>query len=168
MVYDLLVLALVLGASLLGAWKGLAWQMASVLSPVVGLGAGWPLSAWLAPRMGVPAPLDRWMALAILYVALSLAVHLLALAFRKGLERSRLDAWDHHVGFVAGALKGFLLAILLTAAVVASAPEAGEDVRSTRLGRVMGEVVAAIRPALPAGVREAVRPVLESLAPPGA
>ncbi len=165
MVFDLLVLGLVLAAAVVGAWKGFAWQIAHVLSAVAGLGLGWPLSALLGPPLGIAAPLDRLAAFGILYLAISLVVHLCALGLRKSLERRRLASWDHHVGFVAGAMKGTALALLLTLAAMALSVESAAAVRSSRMGRLMGDVAVALRPALPAEVRAVVDPVLEPREP---
>lgn len=158
--FDLLVLGVVLLAALLGAWKGFAWQMAHVLSAVVGLGLGWPLSEFLAPYVGLPAPIDRWTAVGILYVTISLLVHLCALGFRKFLERRRLASWDHHVGFVTGAVKGLALSLLLMVVALAGAGESAAAIRCSRMGRLLEETVAALRPALPAELRAVVDPVM--------
>ena len=160
MAFDLLVLGFVLLAAVLGAWKGFAWQMAHVLSAVAGIGLGWPLSVFLSPHLGLPAPIDRLAALGILYLALSLLVHLCALGFRKSLERRRLASWDHHVGFVAGAVKGFALSVVLMVAALATSVESAAAIRSSRMGRLMEETVVAIRPALPEAVRALVDPCL--------
>jgi uncharacterized membrane protein required for colicin V production len=153
-VFDLLVLGLVLLAAGLGAWKGFAWQMAHVLSPIAGLGLGWPLSALLAP-------LNRLAAFGLLYLALSFLVHLAALGFRRLLERARLAPWDHHVGFVAGALKGCVLAILLASAALAAAGEPAAPLRATWTGRLMGALVEEVTPSLPPVLQGLVRPVCE-------
>lgn len=160
MVFDLLALGLVLVAAAIGAWKGFAWQMAHVLSAVVGLSLGWPLSVYLAPHLGLPAPIDRLAAMGILYVVLSLIVHLGALGFRKSLERRRLASWDHHVGFVAGAVKGVAFALLLTLAGMALSEDSASSIRASRMGRFLEGTAVALRPALPAEVRAVVDPVL--------
>lgn len=160
--FDLLVAGFVLLVAALGARKGFAWQLAALFSPVAGVGIGWPLSAALAPSMGPQPPLDRWSAFGLLYLLISLAVHLLALGFRKGLQRCRLEPWDRHVGFVVGGVKGFGLALALTAGALTLFAERRGEVRSTRMGTLMGRVVDEMRPALPA----ALLPYLEPLRGP--
>lgn len=159
-VFDVAVAGFVLLAAVLGAWKGLGWQMAAIVSPVAGLGLGIPLSARLAGFFGPHAPLNRLAALLVLYVAISLLVHLGALAYRKCLERWGLALWDRHMGAVAGAVKGFAMSLILTVAALSLWSGVRADVRDTRAGRLMALVVAAIRPALPEDVRQILRPYL--------
>lgn len=165
MVFDLLVLGLVLLAAAIGAWKGFAWQMAHVLSAIAGLGLGWPLSVFLAPHLGLPSPIDRFAATGILYVVISLIVHLCALGFRKSLEKRRLASWDHHVGFVTGAVKGVALALLLTLAAMATSVDSASSIRASRVGRFLEGTAVVLRPALPAEVRAVVDPVLRAQEP---
>lgn len=165
-VFDVAVAGLVVLSAAWGAWKGFARQMAAVLSPLVGLGAGLPLSARLAPHFGAAAPLNRWIALLVLYLLLSFAVHLLAAVYRKLLDRCRLDGWDRHAGGVCGALLGFVFCLILTAAAASLSPRARDEVRGTRAGRVMGRVVTEVEPALPGDVRRALSPFLRGLLEP--
>jgi membrane protein required for colicin V production len=153
LLFDLFVPGLILLAAVLGAWKGFAWQLAHVLSIVAGIGLGWPLSDELAPLLGLAAPVDRWAAFGILYVLLSLVVHLVALGFRRSLERRRLASWDHHLGFLAGAAKGFALCLLATIVTRAGSEESAGALRSSRVGRFMEEAAGVVAPALPEGVR---------------
>ena len=157
-VFDLLGAGFVLLAAVLGAWKGFAWQVASVISPVAGIALGWPLSEKLAPHLEAASPFDRWAAFAILFVLVSMVVYLLALGIRKTLERAGLRPWDRHLGFLAGGLKGFALAVFLTAAGLALFADQSERVRATRMGRLMTAAVRSVDPALPPAVGAILEP----------
>ena len=78
----------------------------------------------------------------------------------ESLEKRRLASWDHHVGFVAGAVKGVALALLLTLAAMATSMDSAAVIRASRMGRLMEGAVVALRPALPEDVRTIVDPVL--------
>jgi uncharacterized membrane protein required for colicin V production len=163
--FDAVVVGIVALAAAVGAWKGFAWQLGATLGPVAGLAAGWPLSAGLAPHLGLRAPLDRWAAFAFLYALVTLVVYLTALALRRRLERAELRGWDRHLGFLAGAANGFALALLLTAAGLAYSPVLRTRVPATRSGEVLTRTVRTVRPALPPAAVELLGPWFEHVAP---
>jgi uncharacterized membrane protein required for colicin V production len=152
-IFDALVVGFVALAAGIGAWKGFAWQLGAILAPVAGIAAGWPLSAALAPRFSLRAPFDRWAAFGLLYVGITLLVFLAALALRKLLERARLGAWDRHLGFAAGALKGFALAVVFTVAALTVSADLRAQIPETRTGGLMALAARTLEPALsPAAV----------------
>jgi uncharacterized membrane protein required for colicin V production len=157
-IFDALVVGFVALAAGIGAWKGFAWQLGAILAPAAGIAAGWPLSAALAPQLSLRAPLDRWAAFGLLYVGISLLVFLAALGLRKLLERARLGAWDRHLGFAAGALKGVALAVALTLASLPFSADLRARIPETRSGGLMAEIVQALRPALPPAACELLDP----------
>jgi len=165
MVFDALVVGFVALAALVGAWKGFAWQLGATLAPVAGLAIGWPLSAGLAPQLGMRAPMDRWAAFGLLYMLITLLLYLAALALRRGLERAQLGGWDRHLGFAAGALKGFALALFLTAGALSFSKELRAQIPATRAGCLMAQTVRTVRPALPRSASDLLGPWFELLAP---
>ena len=161
--FDALVVAFVVLVAGIGAWKGFARLVGAVIAPVAGLAVGWPLSAGLAPHLSFRAPLDRWVAFAILYILITLVVFLVALGLRKLLERAELGSWDRHLGFAFGAIKGFVLAIVLTAGALAFSQELRPQVRSTRAGGLMAQVVRTVRPVLSPSATDLLAPWLDLL-----
>jgi uncharacterized membrane protein required for colicin V production len=165
MVFDALVVGFVALAALVGAWKGFAWQLGATLAPVAGLAVGWPLSAGLAPQLGMRAPMDRWAAFGLLYMLITLLLYLAAFALRRGLERAQLGGWDRHLGFATGALKGFALALFLTAGALSFSKELRAQIPATRAGGLMAQAVRTVRPALPRSANELLGPWFELLDP---
>src|SRR5712671_6478336 len=108
MTFDLVVVLVVLLASVFGAWKGLAWQLASIISLVVGFVVAIPFSGPMSPLFGAHPPLNRFVAVAVLYALVSLGVYVVALVYRAVIQKWKLDQWDRHLGAVMGAVKGFL------------------------------------------------------------
>ena len=93
--YDLLMI-LVLGANLLlGVWKGMAWQVASIASLTLSYFMALRYSTTLAPMLGVGAPLNRFVAMLALYIGSSLFVWLCARAVSGFIDRVRLQGFDH-------------------------------------------------------------------------
>jgi membrane protein required for colicin V production len=164
MMFDALVVAFVVLVAGIGAWKGFARLAGAVAAPIVALTVGWPLSAGLAPHLSLRAPLDRWTAFALLYILITLVVYLVALGIRKMLERAELGAWDRHLGFAFGAVKGFVLAIVLTAFALGFSQELRPQVRGTIAGGLMTRAVRTIRPVLSPAASDLLAPWLDLLA----
>jgi uncharacterized membrane protein required for colicin V production len=157
-IFDALVVGFVALAAGIGAWKGFAWQLGAILAPAAGIAAGWPLSAALASQFPLRAPFSRWAAFGLLYVGITLLVSLAALALRKLLERAQLGAWDRHLGFAAGALKGFALSVVFTIAVLALSADLRAQIPETRTGGLMAQAARTLEPALPPAAIEFLAP----------
>jgi membrane protein required for colicin V production len=165
MLFDALVVLFVALVAGIGAWKGFAWQMGAILAPLAGLAAAWPLSAGLAPHLMLRAPLDRWAAFAILYALVTLVVFLVAMMTRRMLERAQLGPWDRHLGFLLGAVKGFVLAIVFTAAALALSGDLRHRVPETRAGGFMSRTVKTVRPILSPSASDLLSPWLDLIEP---
>jgi uncharacterized membrane protein required for colicin V production len=166
MIFDALVVLFVALVAGIGAWKGFAWQLGAILAPVLGLTTAWPLSAGLAPHLALRAPLDRWGAFAILYALVTLVVFLFAMLTRRMLEKAQLGAWDRHLGFVLGAVKGFTLALVFTAAALALSRDLRAQIPETRAGGFMSRTVKTVRPILSPSASDLLSPWLDLLEPP--
>jgi len=165
-IFDALVVAFVALVAGIGAWKGFAWQLGAILAPLAGLTVAWPLSAGLAPQLALRAPVDRWAAFAILYALVTLVVFLVAAGTRRMLERAQLGAWDRHLGFVLGAAKGVLLAIVFTAAALALSGDLRHRIPETRAGGFMSRAVKSVRPILSPAASDLLSPWLDLIEPP--
>ena len=166
MIFDALVVLFVALVAGIGAWKGFAWQLGAILAPIAGLATAWPLSAGLAPHLALRAPLDRWAAFAILYALVTLVVFLVAMITRRALERAQLGAWDRHLGFLLGAAKGFVLALVFTAAALALSRDLRDRIPETRAGGFMSRAVKTVRPILSPAASDLLSPWLDLLEPP--
>jgi uncharacterized membrane protein required for colicin V production len=94
-------------------------------------------------------------------MAVTLLVFLAALGLRRMIRRAQLREWDRHLGFLAGAAKGFALAVVLTLGALAFSSELRERVRGTRTGDLMAQAVRALRPVLPDALDPWLRLLLE-------
>ena len=72
--YDLVMLAILLGATAFGAWKGMAWQIASLASLVVSYFVALRFSESLAPYISSEVPWNKFLAMLLLYLGTSLAI----------------------------------------------------------------------------------------------
>jgi uncharacterized membrane protein required for colicin V production len=151
MLFDGLVIVVVALAAGFGARKGFARLAAGVIAPIVGVAAGWPLSAEILP-------LNRWLAFALLYVMVTLVVFGAAALARRRLECSKLEAWDSHLGLILGAAQGCALVLALTLVALSVSGDLRETVASTRTGGLMVQVIRELRPMLPQGASDFLDP----------
>jgi uncharacterized membrane protein required for colicin V production len=163
MTFDILVVMTILLGAVFGAWKGLAWQVASILSLVAGFAVAIPLSGPVAPLFGASAPLNRFVAVAVLYAVVSLGIYLVALFYRTAIQKWKLDQWDRHLGGVMGAVKGFLLCLTLTYFAVTLAAGLREPILTTRTGKLMAHTMSAVHPIWPPGVHDIIHPYVHRL-----
>jgi len=166
MIFDLLVVMTVLVASAFGAWKGLAWQLASILSLVAGFGVAIPLSRPMAPLFGAHAPLNRFVAMAVLYALVSLGIYIAALCYRTVIQNWKLDKWDRHLGGVMGAVKGSILCLTLTFFSVTLVGSLREPILTKKTGKLMAHTMSALHPIWPPGVHEIIHPYIHPLDEP--
>jgi membrane protein required for colicin V production len=112
--YDLIMIVLLIGATAWGAYKGLAWQIASLASLVVSYLVAFRFSEPLAPYLSHEAPLNRLLAMLLLYAASSLVIWLLFRFVAGFINRLRLQEFDRQMGAIIGAAKGVLLCLIVT------------------------------------------------------
>lgn len=142
---DGLGLVLILGFTLLGAWRGLWWQVLRLVGLVVAAWAASSLTPDLAQRWSSQtAEIDPRLVRGFVWIGLFfLGLGLFALLGRLGqrlLRAMQLAAWDRLGGAAAGALTG----LVLHAAVVASIAHLGtpsfadDTLLGTRSGTLYG------------------------------
>lgn len=165
-VYDLLMISVMLIGGVVGAWKGITLQLATIGSLAAGYLVAWPLSATLAEKFPGPPGMARGLALMVSYAAVSAAVFFAAQIIRTIIKRAGMGSYDRHLGMMTGAFSGAALVLAGTLAFVAAVPEARAGVWDTTTGRVAGLVWAEIRPAVPEDVRAKVEPLLEAESEP--
>jgi membrane protein required for colicin V production len=171
-VYDLLML-LVLGANtLLGVWKGMAWQAASIGSLVLSYYMALRYSTALAPLLGVDAPLNRFLAMLVLYLGSSLFVWLCFRAVSGFIDRLRLKEFDHQVGGAFGAAKGVLWCVGITFFALSLMPSSRDQVLQSHSGHYIALLLNHADQIMPTEIHQVLDPYLNQfqteLAPAGA
>jgi membrane protein required for colicin V production len=162
--YDIIMLAVVGVAALLGYRKGLAWQAASLGSIVVSYLVAFRFHRQLAPHIGLADPWNNFAAMLVLYLATSLAIWFLFRLVRSFLERARLREFDQQLGALFGALKGGLLCVVITLVVVNTVGGGWRaSVADSRSGYFVARLVTRCRRLIPPDVLASVAPLLDRL-----
>src|SRR5262245_29853742 len=161
--YDILMLTVLGGATLLGAWKGMAWQLASLASLVLSYFLALRFSAQLAPLFGSTAPWNRFVAMLVIYLATSMIVWL-AFRFVAGfLDRIKLRDFDHQVGGLFGFVKGVLLCLAITFFTLGLAPALREHIIGTRSGHYIALLLNKAEMVMPKEIHDVLDPYLNKL-----
>ena len=120
---DWTFLAVLLVSMLIGAWRGLVYELLSLAAWVVAFFA----AQWGAAEMADWLPLAQWqdsvryaVGFAVVFVLVMFACSLLAWLMKKGIEAAGLRPADRSLGAVFGVLRGVLLLLVATAVVTAT------------------------------------------------
>lgn len=163
MSYDVIMLAVLVGCILFGAWKGMAWQVASLSSLVLGYLAAMAFSEKLAPHIGVDPPLNRVAAMLALYVGTSGAVWVVFGLVAGFINRLKLKEFDRQLGALIGAGKGILLCTVITFFALMLSPQARDAILQSKSGHYIAVLIDRVDPLLPEEVHDVLGPYLHQL-----
>ncbi|MCR4412016.1 MAG: CvpA family protein [Thermoguttaceae bacterium] len=160
--YDVFMLVVLGLTTVFGAWKGMAWQLASlaslVVSAIVALRFSGPLAPYLSEQEWAP-----FAAMLILFLVTSLAIWLAFRVVAKAIDRLKLKEFDHQIGGLFGLAKGILLCIVITFFAVTLSEQTRQAVTKTPSGRAISYLIRQGKPMMPDKAREAVGKYLDDL-----
>ena len=161
--YDVVMLAVLVLATLFGLWKGMAWQIASVASLVVSFFVAMRLSGAVAPHISAQAPWNQFIAMLVLYVATSAGIWIAFRLVAGIIDRVRLKEFDHQVGALFGLAKGVLLCLVITFFAVTLSETLRQTVLKTYSGRYIAILIKRTSPIMPAEVQKVLGTYIEEL-----
>jgi membrane protein required for colicin V production len=161
--YDYLMLAVLVGATVFGFWKGMAWQIASLASLIVSYFASLKFSEQLAPVFGQQAPWNKFVAMAAIYVGTSLVIWTLLRLVSNVIDKVRLESFDKQMGGIFGFAKGVLLCIGITFFAVMLWPAQREAIIGSRSGHYIVALVNKANAVFPPEIHQVVDPVLKKI-----
>lgn len=144
-----------------GAHKGVVWQLATIASVILCFAFAETLSLALAPMITVEPPLNRWIAMFILYIGFSFLSFSVARQLRGWIEKAEFVEFDQHLGAIVGLLKGAILGIVLTFFTVTLSESARHDVLDSYAGRAAGHILDRLQPVMPSELHDVLQPYLE-------
>ncbi len=161
-IYDAIMLVVVIGTMIQGAWRGMIWQIAPIVSLVLGYVVAYPMSITAAPYFGQP-PLNQLWAMIAIYAAVSLAVYLFMRSLRDSFDRLKLTEFDRHLGALFGFIKGGLIAIVITIGLISVSPQARDIILKSESSTIAARTVNTISPILPDALNALIRPYVQNL-----
>ncbi len=162
-VYDICMLAVLVLATLFGAYKGMAWQVASLASIVASYLVALRFSEQFAPRFGDQAPLNRFIAMFVLYMVTSLGIWFAFRIVKNFIDRVRLREFDRQMGALVGAAKGVLLCVAITFFAVTLSERARSAVLQSRSGFVIAQLLDRAEGVMPRELHSMLGPYLNRL-----
>jgi membrane protein required for colicin V production len=158
--YDVVMLVVLGLTAVFGAWKGMAWQVASlaslIVSAIVALQFSGPLAPFLSDQEWAP-----FAAMLILYLVTSLAIWLAFRLVAGAIDRLKLKEFDHQVGALFGLAKGVLLCLVITFFAVTLSEQTRQTVAKTWSGRAARVLIEQGSPLIPNEARAVVGKYLE-------
>ncbi len=161
--YDVFMLIVLVGTTAFGAWKGMAWQLASFASLVVSGGVAVHGSPVIAPMLTAQAPWNRFLAMLILFLVTSFAIWIVFRFVAKVIDRIQLKEFDRQMGALFGLLKGIALCLVLTFFAVTLSERTRLAVLDSRSGYYTAKLIEHAGPLLPEEVRSVIGEYVDEL-----
>jgi len=112
--YDLLMIIVLIAAVVWGAWKGFAWQIASLGSMIASYIVALTFRQQLAQYINASPPWNMFLSMLILFLGTSLVVWIGFNLVAEVIEKVKLKEFDRQIGAIFGLAKGVLLCVLIT------------------------------------------------------
>ncbi len=168
--YDLLMLAILIGLTLYGYFKGMAWQVAYIASFVASAVLANKFAGQLAPQvssvMGVQAPWNKFVAMAIIYAVSSFAIWMLFRVVSKMIDSVKMEGFDHQMGAFLGFGRGVLWCVGVTFLVLTVAPTPAawkQHAVNSRSGYYIARLIDETESVFPPEVHQVIGPYLDQL-----
>jgi membrane protein required for colicin V production len=161
--YDMLMLVVLVGATVFGFWKGMAWQIASLASLVVSYFASLRFADQLAPLFGQQAPMNKFVAMAAIYVGCSFVIWMLFRFVAGAIDKIKLETFDRQLGGLFGFAKGVLLCIGITFFAVMLVPAQRDAIVGSQSGHYIVALLDKAHTVLPPEIHQAIDPYLNKI-----
>ncbi|HEY6565691.1 MAG TPA: CvpA family protein, partial [Pirellulaceae bacterium] len=160
-IYDTIVLVIIGLATFIGWRKGLATQVAAILSMVASFAVAVRFREPVAAHINAEAPWNRFAAMLILYLGTSLIIWLFFRQIRTSIDKMRLGEFDRQMGAVFGAIKGVALASVVTlfAFTMLQEPQR-QAIIGSKSGVWIARVIHSSKAIMPVEVRRYIEPYL--------
>jgi membrane protein required for colicin V production len=162
--YDIIMLVLLAAATAWGAYKGLAWQVASLSAIFVSYFVALRFREPVSRLIPTDEPWNRFLAMLIVYVACSLIIWIAFRFVSEIIDRVKLKEFDRQIGALLGFAKGVVLCVIVTMfAVTLSGDGRRQQIVESRSGRYISQILSRGSAWIPPEARQVVQPYLERL-----
>ena len=162
--YDLIMLIVLGMATIFGAIKGFAWQVASIASVIISYLVAYRFRFDMAEMIQAKPPWNQFLAMLILYVGTSFVIWVAFRLLSGAIDRVRLKEFDRHLGAGFGLAKGLIYCLLITMfAMSLLGPNQQTAICQSRSGYYIAKALDRGVGILPKEIHEVVGPYLENL-----
>ncbi|MBC8350888.1 MAG: CvpA family protein [Planctomycetes bacterium] len=157
------MLAVLAVATLFGAWKGLAWQIASLSAIVASTFVALKFDTPLAEELPVGAPWDVPLAWGILFVGTSLVIWIVFRCVSDFIDRLKLKEFDRQIGAAFGFAKGVLICVIVTVFLVSLVEQIRGPILRSYSAYYIAVFLDKAHTYLPDDIHDKLEPVIHSL-----
>jgi membrane protein required for colicin V production len=153
---DWILLGVLVFSMLLGAWRGLVYEVLSVLGWVVSFFVAQWFAPDLATRLPVQSasdPIRYAAAFVLIFIAAVFAAGLLAFIFKKLVAAIGLAPVDRVLGAAFGVLRGVILLLAATVVIDMTALKTSSWWQESKGAPVLAATLKALKPVLPESLR---------------
>ncbi len=162
--YDLIMLIVLGMATIFGAIKGFAWQVASLASIIVSYIVSYRFRFQVAEMIEAKPPWNQFLAMLILYVGTSFVIWVGFRLLSGAIDKVRLKEFDRHMGAAFGLAKGVIFCLLITMfAMSLLGPNQQAAICQSRSGYYIASALDRGVGILPKEIHDVVGPYLASL-----
>ncbi len=163
-VYDIIMIVVLVGATLFGAYKGLAWQVASVGAIVASYFVAVSFRGQVAELIDATPPWDMFLAMLILYVGTSFLIWVGFRYVSNVLDRLKLKEFDRQLGGLLGFAKGVLFCVIITLfAMTLLGDDQRRAIVSSRSGYYIAVVLDKSHQVMPSELHDVLHPYIHTL-----
>lgn len=162
--YDLIMLIVLGMATIFGAIKGFAWQVASLASIIASYIVAYRFRYDVAEMIQAQPPWNQFLAMLILYVGTSFVIWVGFRLLSGTIDRMRLKEFDRHLGAAFGLIKGVVYCLLITMfATSLLGPKQQAAICHSRSGYYIAKALDQSIGVLPKEIHDVVGPYLARL-----
>ena len=162
--YDILMIAVLVCATLFGAWKGLAWQVASLAAIVASYYVAFHFRDQVAEQIHTTPPWNVFIAMLLLYVGTSFVIWVVFRLVSRFIDRVKLKEFDRQIGALFGLGKGVLLCVIITLfAVTLLGDQQRETIIRSKSGYYIALLLDKADRVLPREVQDVLDPYIHEL-----
>ncbi|MFO0011618.1 MAG: CvpA family protein [Planctomycetota bacterium] len=160
--YDIIMLVVLAAATLFGAIKGFAWQVASLASIIVSYFVANYFRNDVAKMINAEPPWNMFLAMLLLYFGSSLVIWLLFRMISKSIDKIKLKEFDRQLGAGFGLLKGAVLCCVITMfAMTLLGPSQQQAIAQSKSGYYIGKTLSQAGAILPKEVVQVIGPYID-------
>jgi membrane protein required for colicin V production len=160
--YDIIMLVVLAAATLFGAIKGFAWQVASLASIIASFFVANYFRNDVAKMINAEPPWNMFLAMLLLYFGSSLAIWLVFRMISTSIDKIKLKEFDRQLGAGFGLLKGAVLCCVITMfAMTLLGPTQQQAIAQSKSGYYIGKTLSQAGAILPKEVTQVIGPYIQ-------
>lgn len=160
--YDILMLVVLASATIFGAIKGFAWQVASLASIIVSFFVASYFRNDVAALINAQPPWNMFLAMLLLYFGSSLIIWMLFRLVSTSIDKIKLKEFDRQLGAAFGLIKGAVLCCVITMfAMTLLAPAQQQAIANSKSGYYIGRALSHAGGILPDEAKQVIGPYIE-------